>query len=93
MKQLLSTYYIYIIKSNNKNRSLLNIYLIYYSIIIINFIKRHDEEDNLKYINEEEEKNLINLSQSPDIYERLAASLGNILENYIILNVLTMILK
>jgi len=39
-------------------------------------VVKHDEEDNLKYINEEEEKNLINLSQSPDIYERLAASLA-----------------
>jgi DNA replication licensing factor MCM4 len=39
-------------------------------------VVRHDEEDNLKYINEEEEKNLISLSQSPDIYERLAASLA-----------------
>jgi len=39
-------------------------------------IVQHDEEDNLKFINEEEEKNLINLSQSPDIYERLAASLA-----------------
>ncbi|ORY75902.1 MCM-domain-containing protein [Neocallimastix californiae] len=39
-------------------------------------VVRHDEEDNLKYINEEEEKNLISLSKSPDIYERLAASLA-----------------
>jgi len=39
-------------------------------------VVKHDEEDNLKSINEEEEKNLINLSQSPDIYERLAASLA-----------------
>eukprot|EP00833_Pecoramyces_ruminatium_P000659 jgi/Orpsp1_1/1174691/evm.model.c7180000050994.2 len=39
-------------------------------------VVRHDEEDNLKYINEEEEKNLISLSQSPDIYERLATSLA-----------------
>ncbi|ORX76061.1 MCM-domain-containing protein [Anaeromyces robustus] len=39
-------------------------------------IVQHDEEDNLKFINEEEEKNLINLSQSPDIYERLASSLA-----------------
>ncbi|ORX52118.1 MCM-domain-containing protein [Piromyces finnis] len=39
-------------------------------------VVKHDEEDNLKSINEEEEKNLINLSQNPDIYERLAASLA-----------------
>ncbi|KAL6624089.1 MCM-domain-containing protein [Neocallimastix sp. 'constans'] len=73
IKQLFKTYIdIVHVKHSSSKRIAIDENLIGENEAVI----KHDEEDNLKYINEEEEKNLISLSQSPDIYERLAASLA-----------------